>query len=85
MDLLYITSLRELFHKKMVVTIDIHGAEEIPEKYSTEVFAEYQWIDNNAKWYETKKSDEKKKNTKPVWNYSETHKLYVNNHIVDNL
>ena len=54
----------------MTVEIGVHTAKNLPPKWSTEVFTEYQWIDDNTKWFETIKTPPQKKVTNPKWKYS---------------
>lgn len=46
------------------------------------MFAEYQWIDDNTKWFET---DKLKKSTSQKFNYKKIHQLLLSDHIVENI
>jgi len=68
----------------MTVEVCIHYAKEIPEKWSTNVFTEYNWIDVDGRRFETEKSGDVK-NKNPNWEYRHYHDIYVSNELIDHI
>ena len=68
----------------MTVEVCLHNAKEIPEKWSTNVFTEYNWIDIDGKRFETEKSGDNK-NKNPVWEYRHYHDIYISNDLIDHI
>ena len=58
----------------MSIEFKIYGCKEIPEKLSYEVFCQYQWIDDEGRFFQTKKSTAEKN---PIWNYRYIHDVYI--------
>lgn len=79
-----LTSIYDLLGRNMTVEVCLHYAKEIPEKWSTSVFTEYNWIDGNDRRFETEKSGETK-NKNPVWEYRHYHDIYVSNDLIDHI
>lgn len=75
MNLMLLDNINNLTGRNMSIQFNIHSCKEIPEKLSSQVFAQYQWIDEDGRFFQTVKSGiEKNKN--PVWDYKLTHDLY---------
>lgn len=83
MNLMLVDSVNELLGRNLTVELGIHEAKEIPEKWTTLNYASYQWVDEQARMFETDKHKVPTKN--PKFNYKASHDMYVSNYIVDNL
>ncbi len=59
LNLELVSSIGELLNKTLEIEFQIHEAKELPAKYMNDPFSEYQWIDDNTKWYETEKLKKK--------------------------
>ncbi len=74
-NLILFDNINNLTGRNMDIQFNIHSCKEIPEKLSTQVFAQYQWIDEDARFFATPKSTTIEKN--PVWEYKYTHPIYI--------
>lgn len=76
MNLMLLDNINNLIGRNMSIQFNIHSCKEIPEKLSSQVFAQYQWIDEDGRFFQTVKSGVEK-NKNPVWDYKLTHDLYI--------
>lgn len=75
-------SLAELIGKKLKVTLQLKKASDLPEKQSNEVYAKYQWLDEDRNEFMTEKHAEK--STAPTWNYRKEHTILIDEDLVNN-
>jgi len=80
----WVESIYNMLGRDITVEVQVHYASGIPEKWSTNVFTEYKWVDVDSKMYETEKSGDKK-NKNPVWEYRHHHHVYVSNDFIDRI
>ena len=55
-----INSIDEMLGRLITIEVCIHYAKGIPEKWSTNVFTEYKWIDEKGKAFKTEYSEDQK-------------------------
>lgn len=79
-----IYSIEEMLGRLITIEVIIHYAKGIPEKWSTNVFTEYKWIDEKGKLFKTKYSEDTK-NKNPKWEYRYLHNVYVSQDFVDKI
>jgi len=68
-------NMTDLIGKKLKITLDMKRAGDLPEKQCTEVYAKYQWMDENRTEFNTGPCKEKTRT--PVWNYHKEHLVNV--------
>ena len=83
-NLMLVESIEELLNRKLSVQVNIQEAKEIPEKFSTDVFAQYKWIDELAEMFRTDTSG-LEKNKNPAFSYKQVHELVVTDYIAKNI
>jgi hypothetical protein len=76
-----INSIEEMVGRIITVEVCIHYAKGIPEKWSTNVFTEYKWVDVDGRHFKTEYSEDKK-NKNPKWEYRYLHNIYISNEII---
>lgn len=74
-------NLSEMIGKKLKVTLELKKASDIPEKQQNEVYAKYQWVDDDRTDCNTGPC--KDKTTTPVWNYRKEHVITVDEDLVN--
>ena len=74
-------NMTDLIGKKLKVTLDLRRAGDLPEKQCTEVYAKYQWMDEERKEFNT--GPVKEKTRTPQWNYHKEHLLNVDDELVN--
>lgn len=79
-----VESIYNMLGRDITCEVQIHYASGIPEKWSTNVFTEYKWIDIDGKMFETEKSGDKK-NKNPLWEYRHHHHVYVSNDFINRI
>ena len=79
-----INSIDEMLGRLITIEVIVHYAKGIPEKWSTNVFTEYKWIDEKGKLFKTKYSEDKK-NKNPKWEHRYLHNVYVDQNFIDKI
>lgn len=79
-----VNNIQEMLGRDINVELCIHYAQGIPEKYSTNVFTEYKWIDVDGRTFKTEYSEDQK-NKNPVWEYRKVHRVYVSNGLINEI
>jgi hypothetical protein len=79
-----VTSINEMYGRDINVELSIHYAQGIPEKYSTNVFTEYKWIDIDGRTFKTEYSEDQK-NKNPKWEYRRNHIVYVSDELINHI
>jgi len=84
-SLLDFDDVNQLVGRTLDVKLELHGAKGLPDQLCTEVYGQYNWIDESAKLFTTAISPPGKKSKNVDWNYKHQHELHLNNYIVKNL
>mmetsp|Transcript_23949 Transcript_23949/g.23872 ORF Transcript_23949/g.23872 Transcript_23949/m.23872 type:complete len:221 (+) Transcript_23949:1979-2641(+) len=79
-----INNIEEMLGRLITIEVIIHYAKGIPEKWSSNVFTEYKWIDEKGKLFKTKYSEDTK-NKNPKWEYRHLHNIYVSQEFIDHI
>ncbi|CAI2379027.1 unnamed protein product [Moneuplotes crassus] len=82
LNLNHYESISSLLNKTLNVDFKIHKIEDVPEKYSHEVYCTYQWVDESAEKFETHKEPDVSKSD---FNYTANHDLFISNYVAENL
>lgn len=64
------------------VRFKIHEIEGLPEKYSSDTFCAYNWVDEAGDRFETPRLQ---KDRNPKYNYEHNHDLFVSSYLAENL
>jgi hypothetical protein len=73
-----------LLNQTLQVQFSIHGAKGLPEKFCTDAYCEYNWVDEAAEKYKTEEYSVKKTKN-PKWGYTTEHDLFISNYVAENL
>ena len=79
-----VNSIYDMLGRNITVEVCIHKAQGIPEKWSTNVFTEYKWIDIDGRTFRTEYSEDKK-NKNPQWEYRHLHDIMVSHELVEHI
>ena len=82
LNLNHYEDVSSLLNKTLSVDFKIHQIEDIPDKYSKEIYCTYQWVDEGGEKFETHKHDNPKN---PNFDYQANHDLFISNYISENL
>lgn len=82
LNLNHYENVSSLLNKTLSVDFKIHKIDDIPEKYSHEVYCTYQWVDESAEKFETHKESDIRNSD---FNYKANHDLFISNYVSENL
>ena len=83
--LLLYENINELIGQNLTVTLQFHGARDLPPKYATDVYLAYKWVDENQDDYNTEKTQTGVNVIHPEFKYKYEHSLYISNILAERI
>ena len=86
LNILKYNSLNDVVGKRLKLAVELKKAQEIPEKWSFEVVAKYNWLDDDSTEFTTKVIDgEGKSQRNPVFGYRQEHVIDIDDDLISRM